>query len=72
MVIIRGPFLRKTKNRSGKDDADDEADDAAEECYEETSPLGMPFYKICEVVLHLYAIAFPHCGEEYPRPRQHD
>ena len=72
MVIIRGPFLGKTKNCGGKDEADDEADDAAEECYEETSPLGMLSYKLCGAVLHLYAIPFPNYGEEYPRPRQHD
>jgi len=72
MVVIRGPFLGETKNGGGKDDADDEADDVAEECYEEISPLGVDFYKLCDVVLHLYAILFPNCGEEYPRPRQHD
>jgi hypothetical protein len=69
MVINRGPFLGKTKNRGGKEDADDEADDAAEECYEETSPLarGMSSYKLCDVVVHLYAIPFPNTGE-YLRP----
>ena len=64
MVIIRGPFLGQTKNRGGKHDADDEADDAAEECYEETGPLGMPSYKLCDVVIHPYATPFPNCGEE--------
>ena len=72
MVFICGPFLGKTKNRSGKGDADDDADDIAEERYEEANPLGVVFYNLCDVVAHLYPTPSPNYGEEYPRPQQHD
>jgi len=69
MVIICGPFLGKTKNRGGKDDADDEADDAAEERYEEISPLGMPSYKFAMWC----SICIPSCFQIVARNNQgHD
>jgi len=70
MVIVCGPFLRKTKDRSGKDDADDDANDVGEEGYEETNPLGVVFDNRCDVVTHLYTTPgpSPNYGEEYPRP----
>jgi hypothetical protein len=72
MVIICGPFLGKTKNRSGKDDADNDADNVGKECYEEANPLGVVFYNPCDMVTHPYTILMPNCSEEYPRPQQHD
>jgi len=72
MIVIRGPFLGKTKNRGGKDEADNDADDVAEERYEEASQLGVVFCKICDLVIHMYATPSPNYGEEYPRPQQHD
>jgi len=72
MIVIRGPFLGKTNNRGGKYDADNDADDVAEERYEEVSQLGMVFYKICDLVVHMYATPSPNYGEEYPRPQQHN
>lgn len=72
MVIICSPFLGKMNNRSGKYDADDDANDVPEECYEEANPLGVVLYNICDVVTHLDTTSSPDCGEEYPRPAQHD
>ena len=72
MVIICGPFLGKTKNRSGKDGADDNADDVAEERYEEANLLWMVFYNHCDMVTHLYTTQSPNRGEEHPWPHQHD
>jgi hypothetical protein len=72
VVIIRDPFPRKTNNRDGKEAADDHADDVAKECYEETSALGVVSYSFCDVIGHLYTPPSPNCGEEYPRPHQHD
>jgi len=74
MVIICGPFLGKTKNGSGKNDADDDADDVSEERYEEANPLGVFFYYSCDVATHPYTAPgpSPNYGEDYPRPQQHD
>lgn len=72
MVVILDPFLGKTNNRDGKEDADDYADDVTEECYGEASALGMISYSLGDVALHLYTIQSPCCGEKYPRPHQHD
>ena len=72
MVIIGGPFLGKTNNCSGKDGANDDANNVAKEGYEEASPLRIIFYNHCDIVMNLYTTPSPNCGEEYPRPQQHD
>lgn len=72
MVMICGPFLGKTDHCGGKEDADDDADGVSEECYDEASPLRMVSYKVCDAVIRLYATQSPNCGDEYPRPQQHN
>ena len=72
MVRIRGPFLGKPNDRSGKDDADDDADDVAEEGYEEASALGVGPYNLYDVVIHLDTAPSPNYGEECPWPQQHE
>ena len=72
MIIICGPSLGKTRNCSGKHDADNDADDVAEKRYQETNPLGVVFYNPCDVVTHLCTTPSPNYGKEYPRPHQHN
>jgi len=72
MVAIRDPFLGKTNNSERKEDADEYTNDVAEERCNEAINLRVVYYKLCAVVVHLYAPTGPNYSEEYPRQHQHD
>jgi len=71
MVIIRDPFLGQTNNSERKEDAGDYTDNVAEERCNEAINLRVVYYKLCAVVVHLYAPTSPNYSEEYPRQHQH-